>query len=55
MKTNKTITRGITTVKWGRCKTCRQHMQITKELRFDGWTRYTCEDGHIVEKKGWKL
>jgi hypothetical protein len=54
-KSNKEVTGGIKTVKWGKCKTCQQHLLITKELRFDGWTRWTCADGHINEKRGWKL
>lgn len=36
------------------CQTCGQILIIIKHWLKDGWTRWVCSDGHVVEKKGWK-
>jgi hypothetical protein len=35
------------------CQTCGGFLSILKQWLSDGWTRWTCEDGHINEKRGW--
>jgi HNH endonuclease len=38
----------------GICQTCGEFMAILRQWLADGWTRWTCEDGHVNEKRGWK-
>lgn len=35
------------------CRTCGEFLLIIKYWLKDGWTRWICSDGHIVEKRGW--
>jgi 5-methylcytosine-specific restriction endonuclease McrA len=37
---------------FGICRTCGKLLAIWKQWLSDGWTRWTCQDGHINEKRG---
>lgn len=34
------------------CQTCKERLIIIRNWLADGWTRWLCLSGHIVEKKG---
>lgn len=43
--------RGV--VVFGICKTCGEFLGIIRQWLSDGWTRWTCQDNHMNEKRGW--
>ena len=38
---------------FGVCRTCGEFTAIVRKWLPDYWTRWTCDNGHIVEKRGW--